>query len=450
MDRLYYLDNNSLLGEVITYCKGIRLYDGDAKTAFEEESLYLTSCYMYFVSKQRVNTKLVLELKSIILIEEESGSLMRSAKIVLHLESPSNVQFSRPVSKSSASHIKLSFTEGGMTQFLKHLRQAISARIWEKSVNPQPVPTRSGPAARSGIVGIERKMQEKIKQTNENISVAFQDLKNLMDMAKDMVKLSQLMSNKIKERHGDISEDDTIKFKSYLLSLGIDDPVTRSAYSSGDEYRRQLAKQIVSTLEKTIQEMGGMMGLTDAFCRVNRARGLDLLSPEDFLQACRLGIDDPVTRSAYSSGDEYRRQLAKQIVSTLEKTIQEMGGMMGLTDAFCRVNRARGLDLLSPEDFLQACRLMEQLNLTVKLRSFESGVLVLQSISQSDSELDKETAKLLDDHEHLSAEDMAQILNVSVILAKERLLSAEKSGLACRDDTTEGLIFYPNLFLTRV
>ena len=35
-------------------------------------------------------------------------------------------------------------------------------------------------------------------QSASNISVAFQDLKNLMDMAKDMVRLSNVMSNKIK------------------------------------------------------------------------------------------------------------------------------------------------------------------------------------------------------------------------------------------------------------
>lgn len=48
----------------------------------------------------------------------------------------------------------------------------------------------------------------------------------------------------LQDRQGDISEDETVKFKSYLLSLGIEDPVTRNAYSSGDAYRKQLANQI--------------------------------------------------------------------------------------------------------------------------------------------------------------------------------------------------------------
>lgn len=50
----------------------------------------------------------------------------------------------------------------------------------------------------------------------------------------------------------------------------------------------------------------------------------------------------------------------------------------------------------------------------------------------------------------LSAEQLAQQLGISVILAKERLLSTEKAGKACRDDTIEGLLFYPNLFLEKL
>ena len=33
---------------------------------------------------------------------------------------------------------------------------------------------------------------------------------------------------------------------------------------------------------------------------------------------------------------------------------QDAGGMMTLTDAFCRLNRARGLELVSPDDLINA------------------------------------------------------------------------------------------------
>lgn len=47
------------------------------------------------------------------------------------------------------------------------------------------------------------------------------------------------------------------------------------------------------------------------------------------------------------------------------------------------------------------------------------------------------------------AEQLAQELGISVILAKERLLTTEHYGLICRDESIEGLRFYPNLFLDK-
>lgn len=55
----------------------------------------------------------------------------------------------------------------------------------------------------------------------------------------------------------------------------------------------------------------------------------------------------------------------------------------------------------------------------------------------------------LADHGSLTAEELAQSLGISVLLAKERLQTAEKHGKACRDESIEGLRFYPNQFLQR-
>lgn len=57
----------------------------------------------------------------------------------------------------------------------------------------------------------------------------------------------------LQERQGDITEDETVKFKSYLMSLGIDDPVTREACKSSNEYFRQLAMQLSQILEEPIK-----------------------------------------------------------------------------------------------------------------------------------------------------------------------------------------------------
>ena len=58
--------------------------------------------------------------------------------------------------------------------------------------------------------------------------------------------------------------------------------------------------------------------------------------------------------------------------------------MMSLTDVYCRMNRARGLELLSPEDLLNACHQLNSLNLPVRFRQYESGLCVLQLADQDD------------------------------------------------------------------
>lgn len=136
-----------------------------------------------------------------------------------------------------------------------------------------------------------------------------------------------------------------------------------------------------------------------------------------------LGIDDPVTRGAYSSESKYVMDLARQITEILEIPVQvssvpvrclnflvlvyqalmkrsynisvrfqEQGGMMSMADAYCRVNRARGLELLSPEDLLSACRRLEKLpGCNLRFRQFDSGVQVLQLSSHSDESVIEDT-----------------------------------------------------------
>ena len=48
-------------------------------------------------------------------------------------------------------------------------------------------------------------------------------------------------------------DEETVQFKSYLMSLGIPDPVTRDTHGSGQSYYKQLAKEIYHILEKPLQ-----------------------------------------------------------------------------------------------------------------------------------------------------------------------------------------------------
>jgi hypothetical protein len=48
----------------------------------------------------------------------------------------------------------------------------------------------------------------------------------------------------------------------------------------------------------------------------------------------------------------------------------------------------------------------------------------------------------------LTAAELSRRAGLAVVLARERLLAAERCGRICRDESIEGIRFYPNLFLT--
>ena len=200
----------------------------------------------------------------------------------------------------------------------------------------------------------------------------------------------------MREKQGSITEDETLQFKSYLLSMGIDDPITKGNHSDA----------------------------------------------------------------------EYYKLLAKEMFLILDQPIQESGGMMTLTDAFVRVNRARGLELVSPEDILGAAQALAHTHIPMKLHVFDSGVLVLVTANNSEEEVRQDMMNHLESAGSFTPEEMSRLMSLrchdliitfsiiiiifilSVILARERLLAAEGAGLLARDDTVEGLRFFPNRFLT--
>lgn len=158
-----------------------------------------------------------------------------------------------------------------------------------------------------------------------------------------------------------------------------------------------------------------------------------------------LGVADPALRSS----GHFHSQLAAEMCSVLEPVVRSAGGLLPLTDAYCRLNRARGLELLAPEDLMAAGRLLERLRLPLRCRRLESGVWVLQPADVDEQRVAVETGQLLQtaSEGRLTAEILAEDTGVSVLLASQRLLEAERCGVACRDDSIEGLAFYYNRLL---
>lgn len=400
MDRFEYIEARLFEGEnYLKRDKNVKIYDGDDKTQFVDGEVVLTTHRILWGKPGDIPKGLVclsLHLYYVFCVEEESGGVFGLGgpkRIILHLGPSLPGRRPGPAVISQYHFIKFSFKDGIDPVFFKTLNEAVIAKAWERQQQPTTTNVLSSPTPASkpslptnskmrlGIVGIERSIEEQHRATDESISVAFRDLKKLMEKAKEMVSISKTISSKIREKQGDISEDDTVRFKSYLMSLGIDDPVTRDTFRSDSEY---------------------YMGL------------------------------------------------AQQISDMMVAVLIDCGGIMSLADVWCRVNRARGLELVSPEDLLNACKLLQTIYAPMSLRKFPSGACVLQLNSHRDEEVARSTIQLIEENGSLTPVKLSQIANVSVLLARERLFTTERLGLACRDESIEGLAFYPNMFLTKV
>ena len=78
------------------------------------------------------------------------------------------------------------------------------------------------------------------------------------------------------------------------------------------------------------------------------------------------------------SGKNYFTELAREVEKFAFGVLDKCGGVLALVDIYCMYNRARGTDLISPEDLIIACEKMNEVSQRVMLRTFTSGVKVLQ------------------------------------------------------------------------
>ncbi|KAG0243240.1 Vacuolar protein-sorting-associated protein 36 [Mortierella sp. GBA43] len=161
-----------------------------------------------------------------------------------------------------------------------------------------------------------------------------------------------------------------------------------------------------------------------------------------------MGIASPVTKD--TAGAVFHKELARELVEFILPLVEREGGTMSLMDVYCVFNRARGVELISPKDLHTACQLFSELNLPLRLRKFDSGLLVIQTMERySDDEVSVSITNHIQDlppGAGLTAVELAGAIQISVALAQEQLLMTEARGLICRDETVDGLRFYDNLF----
>ncbi|KAG2440314.1 hypothetical protein HXX76_004421 [Chlamydomonas incerta] len=261
-----------------------------------------------------------------------------------------------------------------------------------------------------GVAGIMMREQQKTEQSGRAVEQAFKDLSALMASAASMVALAE-------------------KFRG-VLAAGAE----AGAAAGG---------------------AGGGAGGEDPL----------LLDLETQQQLIALGISSPVTRE--TAGARYHTELSRQLADFLEGPLQRCGGMVSLPDVYCLFNRARGTELVSPDDLLQAAKVFSKAGVQgLRLRQLSSGVMVIQGPQHSEERVCTKIAELTSLPSSASAApppsqpapppplgpgvtagDVAVALGgISTVIAAEHLLLAEARGVVVRDDGPEGLRFYRNFF----
>ena len=158
----------------------------------------------------------------------------------------------------------------------------------------------------------------------------------------------------------------------------------------------------------------------------------------------QLGISNPVTKG--SCGSDFHQALARELSQMCVQLMKRKGPMITLPDLYCIYNRARRSDLVSPEDLMTACQLLDKLGLPVRMHKFDSGVIVVKSVDMDDAVVSKQIAKLITENGPLTALDISRLRNVSLALAHEEIATAERMQVLCRDETYEGVVYYVNFF----
>ena len=79
------------------------------------------------------------------------------------------------------------------------------------------------------------------------------------------------------------------------------------------------------------------------------------------------------------AGKNYHTELALELEKFLDSVVERFGGVVGLVDLYCMYNRARGTDLISPEDLNVACSRLNSNSNKFMLKIYRSGVKTIQS-----------------------------------------------------------------------
>ncbi|KNC55674.1 vacuolar protein-sorting-associated protein 36 [Thecamonas trahens ATCC 50062] len=383
-------------GIVVATVDDVVVRGADEVCLVRDARCVLTTYELYMFGKDdsgRRNRALRFPLENLASFRGSSSFLARYSKILVTAKA----------SAGSEYDLRLSFHDKGYKDMLAKLADTVKMKLWvdrPSKANNNRRPAAAGPSEgfstrSAGISGIMRRVDRQAREDEATLSAAFADLDTLMAKTRDIVKLAarvkaaQERAARSRRREADAAEaKDEVDLQDHLMSLG--------------------------------------MGSVSA---------------------------PSVSRAAAGSTSAFHTQLARELAAFLTPILADRSthGVLPLTDVYCLYNRARGTDLVSPDDILAAVAAFGSLSPPVgmSLHEFASGAKVVQSDAYSEEAM---TATILDlatasDH-GVSASELAAAASLSLMLARQQLLRAEERGIVCRDASVHGLYFSTTRFPT--
>ena len=134
-----------------------------------------------------------------------------------------------------------------------------------------------------GIGAVKAKKEKQTAYTQAQITDAFSDLESLKEKSRHMVTIAEAIKGKLARNELDGTSDEMKEIQSVMFNMGIasDFSTQVSKDTSGKMYHQALALEVEKFLATIIDKLGGVVGLIDLYCMYNRARGTDLISPDD-------------------------------------------------------------------------------------------------------------------------------------------------------------------------
>lgn len=276
------------------------------------------------------------------------------------------------------------------------------ARPAGSSTPPHDAPA---PLRNVGVSGIIERQKQQQHQSSTTLDSAFRDLDSLMQNAKQVIELADKYVAKLNTQNASTNSSadsastaQTNELHNLLSTLGIENPVTKQHYTNNEFYRALYKEICTNVLPHSLPNLTSIITLPDLYCLVNRARGTELVSPNDLRSAMLLCNKDPASQYRYKEYSNgviviHRKHYTDEVVcSTI---LSFLYNKLAATGAFV------------PQP---------------------SGKPVLFST------------------QYVTAYELSRDMKISLPIARQQLYLCEQRQLLCRDVTLEETRFYLNDF----